>query len=214
MYSSPPISKKRLVIGVVSLFFVTVVVVAIYILANRHSGEIKVVVSVLPEDANILVDGEQVDINNIWVTPGEHEFIAEKDGFESDSVSRNVDEEDTVVTLLPGPVSDEAIEWASQPDIQTQIEGLSGQKADERGGYIVDKNPIINLLPYVDIAGPFKIDYGYHGADNTTTYLIIHKTTPNGRQAALEWIRKQGYDPTQLDIRFTDFENPLLGDVS
>lgn len=208
MYETSFVKKNKFIILAVLLALVTIVVV-LYLLVPRHEGEYKVTISVVPEDATILIDNKEVSIDNIWLTPGEYEFTAEKEGFAPDRVSRVITQ-DTTVTLLPAPTSDEAIAWASQAEVQLQIEGLSGQKANERGVHISGQNPIIDQLPYVDIAGPFKIDYGYHGADNTATYLIIHKTTPNGRQAALEWIRKQGYDPTQLDIRFTDFKNPLL----
>lgn len=213
MYNSPSSPKKRFVIIGLSLLTVVVLFVVVFLILSSHEGEYKVTLSVMPEDAILSVDEEEILGTEVWVDQGEHTFSAKKDGFDTDYVTRTITA-DTTVTLLPSPVSDEALTWASQSDISSKLESFGGAKANERGSYITGLNPIISLLPYVDISGPFKIDYGYHGADNTATYLIIHKTTPTGRQNALAWIREQGYDPTQLDIRFTDFENPLLGGVS
>lgn len=73
-----------------------------------------------------------------------------------------------------------------------------------------DNNPTNLDLPYFDSDGPFTVDYS-SGADlrYDKPFIKITDSTPSGRVSALKWIREQGYDPSDLDIRYIDFVNPL-----
>ena len=71
-----------------------------------------------------------------------------------------------------------------------------------------DNYPLIGKIPRIDITGPYSIDYGGSSSGNAAS-LIIYDSTPNGRTAAIQWIRDQGVDPTTLDIRYSEYINPL-----
>lgn len=76
-----------------------------------------------------------------------------------------------------------------------------------------DNYPLIGKIPRIDITGPYSIDYGGDSSGNAAS-LIIYDSTPNGRVAALQWIRAQGVDPTTLDIRYDEYINPLTSGES
>ncbi len=61
--------------------------------------------------------------------------------------------------------------------------------------------------PITDINGPFTIEYLY--TKNSVDHIKIVDSSPQGRMNAIHWLREHGIDPTDLDIRFDDFTNPL-----
>lgn len=211
MYNKLKSKPIYIIIGV-TLFIVILIIILSVAFMSLRAGKHKVTIVALPEDAALFVDGEKTS-TPAWVTPGEHTFHADKEGFETDSITRTITGEMTVI-LLPEATSKEAIAWSNQDDVRQQIEELSGIQASERGSYITENNPLIKELPFTDIAGPFVIDYGYYGPDNTSIYISVHNSTPRGRQNAIKWITDRGFNPAEQDIRFTDFVNPLLGGES
>jgi hypothetical protein len=74
---------------------------------------------------------------------------------------------------------------------------------------ISDRHPLDGHIPHIDVAAPYSIDYGDSAQGQTALPLVISNSSPNGRAAALRWIREAGYDPTTLDIRYDEYVNPL-----
>lgn len=202
----------RIAIAAVAVLFVGVIIWAV-VQSIAHAGKIAVGVTVYPEDSTVYVDGKYSPGNTAYVTPGQHTFVAQKTGFDDARITLVVDTSTQSVTLLPTPVSDEAIAWTKQNGVQAKREELGGVEANQRGLALRDRYPIIDDLPYTAIGGPFQIDYGFTGTDDSEVFILIHNSTPSGRQNALQWIRDQGYDPTLLDIRYDEYENPLTGGV-
>lgn len=203
-------NNKYIVVSsiIFGLLVVFLIVIAIVNYLNTQ-GKIKVSIQFLPTDAKVYVDGTTITGDTTYLTPGEHTFVASKAGFADDKQVLSISKDINVVGLAPNPQSNEAIQWASDPSIQAQREAIGTIAASSRGNTLTTNNPIITQLPYVDISGPFAIDYGYTGAGNTSIYLSIHDSTPHGRQGAIDWIKSQGFDPATLDIRFDGFNNPL-----
>ncbi len=61
--------------------------------------------------------------------------------------------------------------------------------------------------PITDINGPFTIEYMY--TKDRVDYIKITDSSPQGRMNALHWLREHDINPTDLNIRFDDFTNPL-----
>lgn len=70
------------------------------------------------------------------------------------------------------------------------------------------ESPLVNILPATDVTAPFTIKYVT--TKNNVPSLEISDSTPIGREKALEWLYSRDYNPTQLDISFLDFLNPLV----
>lgn len=203
--------QKRVRVFIISaVVFVGVIIALSAIILAHRSGKVGVTITTNPSDATIMLDNKTIIDQKTYVAPGKHTFTALKDGFADKSSVIDVSESRNTATIILDPISDDAKQWAN--DNSKEREALGDQAADERGVSISSLNPFIDKLPYIDIAGPFAIDYGYDEKDNTKIYYLIHDTTPTGRIHALEWIRNQGYDPTTLDIRFSDYTNPLTSE--
>jgi flagellar basal body-associated protein FliL len=77
-------------------------------------------------------------------------------------------------------------------------------KESEEGG---PSSKALHTLPITDINGPFTLEYLY--TKNDVDYLKVSDSSPQGRMNALHWIRENGLDPTDLNVQFEDFTNPL-----
>lgn len=203
----------RLSITVAVAVFLLIIGLAIYTITTR-AGKIQVKVTAYPEDSTVLIDNQQSSSSDPYLTPGKHVFTAKKKGFLDTSQTLYISDTIKTVILLPTPDSDEALAWAAKPEVSAMRETLGGQRATIRGLALTERYPLTDKLPYIDINGPFALDYGYKGEDNSEVYFIIHDSTPNGRKAAFEWIREQGIDPVTLDIRYDEYQNPLTGGAS
>lgn len=198
--------------------FVLVVVVAFaafavaWLSASRSGdGDALVTVEVSPKDSKLYLNGKGIRADKMRLKPGEYVFIAQKDGYLEDRFKLNItkDSNELYVGLLPSPESEEAKVWVS--DNYAERESIGGKAAYDRGDYIRENNPVINDLPYFSVAGPYKIDYGLSSTSSDAhPYLLITYSSPDGRKKALDWLRNKGHDPAFLDIRFSDFNNPLL----
>lgn len=190
------------------LLFLALIGYAIYTISVR-AGKIQTSITVYPEDAIVSIDGKKSSSTSEYLMPGKHTFVAHKNGFLDDTETLYISETTKSVVLLPTPDSDSALQWANQQDVQAYRETLGGQQANIRGTDLTSRYPLMKDLPYIDINGPFALDYGYKGQGNSDIFFLIHESTPNGRKAAFEWIRQKGIDPATLDIRYDEYQNPL-----
>jgi len=173
-----------------------------------HHGKLKVHILAVPGDSQIYIDGKKSAGGFVYLPPGEHSFMASRQYFTSYKTSVKIGASQTIY-LLPQPDSQQAKQYLIQnPTIQQQREEVGGQQFTNSSQNFTNSNPITTLLPYTDINGPFTINYGVGSGG---IYLLISDSSPDGRAAAIRWISQQGYDPTKMDLRFSDFSNPLIG---
>lgn len=182
------------------------------VISLTRIGKTELRVEVLPEDSQVFANDQQISSGSTYLEPGTYTIRAISDGFAEATSTVELRDEQKVAVLILDPVSNEAKEWYMSDEVSLQRETLGGILALERGQQLVDNNPLIDRLPHVDFAGPFVVDYGFYGADSTDTYIDINNSTPDGRQAGLVWIREQGFDPVDLDLRFSDYVSPLSED--
>lgn len=208
--NTEPRIKKMVII--VALLVLAIMLYGIILQVSRI-GKTKITISVLPSEATVLVNDKKVSKSSVYLKPGQYKITARADGYVEDTVDLNVDnKEPDPVILLPKPDSDEAIAFfENNPSLQAQKEGLGGQKASEAGQKIREKYPIISQLPYIDILGPFSVDYGASKNQPESVVLYVSDSSPGGRQKALKWIRENNQEPTDLEIVFSDYLSPLTG---
>lgn len=195
---------------------VLISIFAVYsvMLSVSRAGEVKVSVSVIPEEAIISINEKPYSKGDVYLKPGEYTFSASAEGWKTDTQTLEINQGGAVVNLLPDPESENAKQWLKDnPEIQAERESMGAQRAKQKGVALEAKNPLVALLPVSDLYGPFNIDYGPSETEKGSIFLIVSYSTPAGRLNALKWIRQQGQDPTDLEIRFIDFNNPLI-DVS
>lgn len=200
---------KRLV-TVCLLVFVSFVIYSI-ITGISRIGKTRIDITVIPEDAKVTINNSETSAGSKYVKPGTYVFTAAKAGFKTYTYEITIKKERTQVGLVPDPESEEAISWLiDNPDIQLEREAIGGTNAMSKGEEIENNTPIIASLPFTSVTGPFTIDYGYTELRKNGIFLLIRNSSPDGRKNALQWIREQqNIDPTDLEIRFSDFVNPL-----
>lgn len=202
-------SRSRKIYIILALLVVAVIFSTISSFL-RVQGKIRIELRALPEDAVVMIDGKIVGTGVHNIPAGQHEFVAKKEGFKTDSLQKNITEE-TTITLLPSPESKQALDWANMPEISAKRESLGGEKASERGQDFFAANPIAAKLPKISVSGPYSIEMRAEPSRENGMYILITNSSASGREEALSWIVSQGTPLSELDIRFEDFTNPTTG---
>lgn len=208
--NEPRLSLRKAVLIVVTIL-VSVVGYNIAISISRH-GKTPVIISVAPSDSQVYVDGEESKTGTVYMTPGEYVFTAVREDFKEDRQNFVVGEKPTSVELLPTANTAAGQSYVrDNVEVQAEIASVYDKKASRQQKSLQVTNPLLSELPYTDIEGEFSIDYEGSETRKNGTVLVVSNSTSEGRNNALKWIRQQGYDPTNFEIKFVDFDNPLVG---
>lgn len=199
--------RKQIIIG----GMVTATLLGFWLFVGlSHSGKTKVGITVVPSNSQVTVDGKEVSSGTVYLKPGDYTFKASANGYKDDVQDVLVENESIKLGLVPVPDSEAARQWlADNPQIQRQRESIGGQNADRNGERVRKATPLISKLPRTELNGPYEIGYGPSLDRKDGIFIEINYSSPNGRKKALKWIRDQGTDPTDLEIRYVDFSNPL-----
>lgn len=175
-----------------------------------HHDKAKITVVVLPVDSVVTMDGVPFAAGSVYIKIGDHSLVAKRPGFTPAKKEVTIKKDSGTIYLLPAPSSDQAFQYLkAHPDIQAQREAYGSVQDQVITSELNSSSPIIKLLPYSDELGPFSLNYGFTTNDNKGFYLTISNSSPEGRVAALKWIRDHGYNPTDFNIIFGGFANPF-----
>lgn len=174
-------------------------------------GKTKVQISIAPSVATITLDNKPVNNGVFYLKSGSHRLVASYPNFSTESKNFSASDQDlAAISISLNPLNQKAEDFLkANPVYQLQREAVGGQELSGRA--LVNSTPIIKLLPRTSIDDYYRIDYESSPSDKTRARLLISNSSPNGRQNALQWIKQQGYDPAELEIIFSDFQNPLKG---
>ncbi|HRJ06811.1 MAG TPA: PEGA domain-containing protein [Candidatus Saccharibacteria bacterium] len=162
-----------------------------------------------PSDAKVTVNDETHSSGTVYLKPGDYTLIAKREGWDDATTTVSVKDEPRSIALVLEPNSQEARELLENESVITEREALAGIAANARGEDIRAKTPILSKLPYSDIFGPFKIDFGFNQDDNRTPYFIVSFATAKGRRLAIEWLKKQEVDLVKTEVIFEGLNNPF-----
>ena len=203
-------SLNRRKIIIVAVVVTAVLIVWFVVVQISRIGKIPVTVESSPSNASITIDEKPAHTGINYIAQGSHTFSASKDGYETTDQTVTVDDTNNYIALLPEAISEDAIKEVSSGKESSHAETISGVASGKSGEALNANNPIIGLLPYSDVAGPFKIDFGYNQDNNDKIYLIVSYSTPSGRKNAINWLKKNKLDLTSTEIVFEDFVNPTV----
>ena len=192
------------VLGLAAVLFVYVILGSL-----SRSGKAELTLVVAPSTASVTLDGQQVKGESIFVGTGQHTIVATLDNFEK--IERQVDIQSTEPTRVSIALSPSNAAGKKYLDdnltYQLQREGIIGEENPQRDA--LSQNSLVSLLPITDVSGPYSINYGSSEARKDGSVIIIGDSSPNGRVKAVKWLRDKGYKPGDIEIRYTDFVNPL-----
>lgn len=204
---------RRHIIVTVITCVVLLVAITLYIQWRNsvyRAGKIAVPVEVVPRDATVKVNGtDMTSRGTVWIKPGEYTATAVRDGFKTQARPLRVSKDAVpyIYIALEGE-TDEAKQWQSSHGSDYQrLELLTAEKSRDYTVRFVSNNPIVNILPIKDPY--YSIDYRNY--DDKSIELIIYGTSPRYRKAAVDFLRKKGYEPTDFRVTYEGFVNPLGG---
>lgn len=198
--------RQRIIISVALLFAIIIIwAIAIYV---GRIGKTPLVVSLVPSDATVIIDGQRHGNGTLWLADGTYQIAVEKEGFETQKKSILVTnkKEQNVAAVSLNPKSDDAKKWAEKhQNDYTKNEQYGAIEARSNGEYFTNKNPITAKLPFKD---PY-FTIGYRTEKDDSITITVVTPSPRYRFYAIEQIREWGYDPTDFVFDFKDFHNPL-----
>lgn len=174
-------------------------------------GKIVVRIRAIPADSEITINGKRGSSGSKKLVPGNYTFSATRGGFAKaeSTITVTKESEDINVRLLLTPVSEKAIKWASDhSDEYQELEAQAGEESAEQGEAFNEKYPITSRLPFKNLL--FSINYTTLDTKNGFK-ILIEASTAKDRQYAIRQIKNWGYDPSDYEIVFTNFNNPLDG---
>ena len=175
------------------------------------AGKVDVEISLAPSDASLQVNGASEEPGSKLREPGVYKITASKKGYKSYSEEITVDlnRNPLSIPVTLQPESGTAlIESEKYRDEYLRNEGIAGKQAQINGEMFRARNPIVAKLPYKTLL--YTIGYRADNTDPTGNSIIIEVDAPEGlRDDVIAQISRWGYDPTDLNIRFRNYENPF-----
>ena len=199
------ISRRWLALAILGAGLLVVGIV--WSVLYQRSFSAALTVQVAPASSSIGLNGKKTSAKTINLRPGNYKITASHSGFASASQTVNLNAGDKrYVGLTLNSNSAATANWYNtHASDQSLAESISGQNLNQAAGDQVKKLPLIKGLPFIDQA--YRIDYGsskLHPSDPTATAIYITYYSADGKQQALDWLKFKGYDPTKLEIIYSD----------
>jgi len=194
--------------GLVAVIIVAIIGFSVTSVVRTAGPQATIITEVTPSDATIVINNTTVTEGEISVSPGNYNVEIKRDGFNTQTRSLTVKEDETAkVAVSLDPSGPEASQYyQNNPEEARKAEGIGGQISVSRGEAKIQETPIIRQLPRVE-AGKYRIDYGIstEQPDNPDAVaIIITPYNEAGRKSAINWLKYRGYDDTNTEISFKE----------
>jgi hypothetical protein len=203
------IRSHKIVTTTVIGFLIVIIGITFYLALSR-AGKEPVTIQLIPEDTILTIDGQQYRPGTAYIQPGTHNIKAEREGFRTFESTITIGQpNNTEVDLALTPVSEEAIQWQKDNlNLYLAQEGRSALRSNEIGQQRREQFPITAHLPFRNFI--YSIGHRLKNVDNPSEGIIIEINAITGsREAAINKIRELGFDPTDYEINFNNYENPF-----
>lgn len=205
------IREHKIIATVVTVLVAGFIVFSLYIIISR-TGKEAVTIQLTPDDTILTINDEKHGEGTIYLAPGNYSVHAEREGFQAYDGTLEVSQSNLTtpqIDLALQPVSEEAIRWQEEhANLYSAHEGRSGDRATEFGINFQEQFPITGHLPFRNYI--YSIGHRLKNIDNPSEGIVIAISAITGyREAALDKIRELGFEPTDYEIEFNDYENPF-----
>lgn len=195
--------RKILLIGGLFLAIALIVFAVLYSVQRERLGKIEVEVVAFPENTTVEINGSIHAPGTIWLKKGAYAATYRAEGYKTDRQQITITDNTKIIGLILTPESDAAKEESKQN--ANRIDQIGQTLATISQEQYAADNPVSQLLPEYNIIDGYMIDTTVGGG------IDIHESTPDGRNTAVNWMRAQGFEPTDQNITFSDFNNPITG---
>lgn len=208
-----PQLKRRLYIGIGVIALGLVIAALLLGLQSRDKTATIEIQSAVPNDASVTIDNGKVGSNSKnAVLPGKHTVAARRSGFEDKTQEVEVKQGETkIIRLIMTPNSEEGYTWLrNHPDLAVEYESMVGQQFDQASDKATQINPLIAYLP--EVHRTWRIDYGASAAHpddpGALAIIITYGGSDIDKQNALDWIKSQGFNPSDYEIIYKTPSQP------
>lgn len=202
------IMNKRLVTLILTVLVSISVLYFGYIFFTRY-GKTAVTILTSPDLAEISF-GENRKITGsqtLYLSPGNYSFHATRPEFSSETVTTTVTKEPTKLVFVLTPLTERARKEAEQSSYLAEIDKAMADSLSKEQAGLEKKNPVIKKLPISNLI----YSIGYKADNSRENGVIIEiQTSPGYRNSTLSVLKNNGFDPTQLNINFKDYDNPFM----
>ena len=198
--------NKRIISILIFLSSLIILTYGIVIYTSRINT-VPIFLLVSPNKAEITVENKKIIGSQIiYLEPGIYDFKAFRDGFKSETVHIEVKKDKPLrIVFSLTPTTQEAIkELKSSSSKSAEIDKITTDKLVNEQKALEDANPIIKKLPIKNLI----YSIGYRVDPNIPNGIIVEIDTIEGyRNAAINKIKEQGFDPSKLNIVFRNYAN-------
>lgn len=198
--------NKKIISILISLIVVAVLGMGVFWVIQSRQRTASVTIEVVPTGSTITINSKKTRQGLQKIKPQTVTVTAEKDGFETYSQTFVLNKGSKGyfgIALTPNSPSTE--NWYREhPEDQQLAESISSQETDRTATALDYSAPIVKALPFIGPGFQFKIDYGTLNPDGSMDrpVIFIRAISPEGREAALDWIRNRGFDVSDYKIIF------------
>lgn len=203
------IRQHKIITTIIVILLIGLIAYTVYLSISR-AGKEPVTIYLIPGDTKLIIDNQQYGAGTAYIKPGTYNITASREGFESMERTVTIGQPNTaVIDISLTPVSDEAKQWQEDNmQLYDQFQARTGVRANEFGDRFREQFPIVTKIPFSNFI--YSIGYRLKNPDNSSEGIIIEITAITGyREAALDKIREFGFDPTNYEINFNNYENPF-----
>lgn len=175
-----------------SMIFISIILIGSYFGSQTlfRLNKIKLNIAATPQDSIVIINSNIAQINDIYLQPGKYMISVIKDGYFEYRKEYDINKEIDKISI-------KLIE-KTEKTISSLIFSRDYDK-------VIAKYPIVKQLPYDSFL--IKISYS---PDSTMSMFVVEVTAYEGyRKTAIDKIKDWGYQPSELNIKFKNYENPF-----
>ncbi len=191
------------IIFVSALLVLTLFVFLIVSSVRGLSRNVTLTTEAAPLDSKITINENRAKNGINKVKPGKYQIVFSRTGFGSETHTLAIQKNDKKylgVVLMPHDPS-YANWYFTHPKDAKMAENISSHTFDTVQTQQLSTTPVLKYLPLIQPT--YRIDSGIskkYPNDPTKIALYVSTKTDADKQAALDWLKAQGADPSKLEI--------------
>lgn len=197
-------SQKKYIILALSILCAAMLLLIISTVIGR-AGKTAVSFVVSPDETQIEFNNQKITgSKTIYLKPRTYSFKATRNGFREKIIQTTVRDKPVRVVFTLTPTG--KISKSEKSTNASKIDKITTEALEKEQTKLAEANPIIKKLPIKN----FIYSIGYRADSSKENGIIVEIDAPKGyKNAAVNEIRKAGFDPSKLNINFRDYANPF-----
>ena len=197
-------SQKKYIILALSILCAAMLLLIVSTVIGR-AGKTAVSFAVSPDETQIEFNNQKITgSRTVYLKPGEYSFKATRDGFRENTIQTTIKDKPIRIVFALAPTG--KVSKSEKSTNASKIDKITTEALEKEQTKLAEANPVIKKLPIKN----FIYSIGYRADSSKENGIIVEIDAPKGyKNAAVNEIRKAGFDPSKLNINFRDYANPF-----